>query len=99
MRSSEPAITKSSGLASVTLDLDLQIRALTGNSFNGVPIISNRQYTGSVRLNEGEPAIVVRVGHQIDSVYVCSIADGAIVAIRAVRNPEKLEYLKAQLAE
>ena len=58
-RSSEPAITKSSGLASVTLDLDLQIRALTGNSFNGVPIISNRQYTGSVRLNEGEPAIVV----------------------------------------
>src|SRR4051812_33334379 len=28
-RSSEPAITKSTGLASVTLDLDLQIRALT----------------------------------------------------------------------
>jgi general secretion pathway protein D len=46
-------------LANVTLDLDLQIRSLTGQSFNGVPVISNRQYTGSVRLNEGEPAILV----------------------------------------
>src|SRR5256885_12931753 len=30
--------------ASVTLELDLQIRSLTGQSFNGVPVISNRQY-------------------------------------------------------
>ena len=45
--------------ASVTLDLDIQIRALTGQSFNGVPVISNRQYTGAVRLNEGEPAVIV----------------------------------------
>lgn len=50
---------QSSNPASVTLDLDIQIRALTGQAFNGVPIISNRQYTGSVRLNEGEPAVVV----------------------------------------
>jgi general secretion pathway protein D len=56
---SREAATKSPELASVTLDLDLQIRSLTGQSFNGVPVISNRQYTGSVRLNEGEPAIVV----------------------------------------
>ena len=49
----------SPGLASVTLELDLEIRALTGQAFNGVPVISNRQYTGSVRLNEGEPAILV----------------------------------------
>ncbi|MFL6300463.1 MAG: hypothetical protein ACJ71N_07640 [Terriglobales bacterium] len=44
---------------SVTLDLDLQIRALSGQSLNGVPIISNRQFTGSVSLREGEPAIIV----------------------------------------
>ena len=49
----------SPGLASITLDLDLEIRALTGQAFNGVPVISNRQFTGSVRLNEGEPAIIV----------------------------------------
>ena len=57
----------------------------------GVPLSSN------VSLVNGEPAIVVRVGPQIDSVYVCSIADGRIAAIHAVRNPDKLEYLKGQL--
>jgi general secretion pathway protein D len=58
-QSSDHPITRSFALASITLDLDLQIRALTGQNFNGVPIISNRQYTGSVRMNEGEPAILV----------------------------------------
>jgi RNA polymerase sigma-70 factor (TIGR02957 family) len=53
--------------------------------------------SSSVSLVNGEPAIVVRVGPQIDSVYVCSIADGRIAAIHAVRNPDKLEYLKGQL--
>ena len=36
---------------------------------------------------------------QIDSVYVCSIAGGVIAAIHAVRNPDKLEYLKGQLRD
>jgi general secretion pathway protein D len=58
-RSPDHPITQSRDQASVTLDLDLQIRALSGQAFNGVPIISNRQFTGSVRLREGEPAIVV----------------------------------------
>jgi general secretion pathway protein D len=44
---------------SVTLNLDVQIRALTGQAFNGVPVVSNRQFTGSVNLREGEPAIIV----------------------------------------
>ena len=55
--------------------------------------------SSDVSLVNGEPAIVARVGQQVDSVYVCSIADGVIVAIRAVRNPEKLEYLKGQLED
>jgi Flp pilus assembly secretin CpaC len=58
-QTSDHPLVKSSNIANVTLDLDLQIRSLTGQSFNGVPIISNRQYTGSVRMNEGEPAILV----------------------------------------
>jgi general secretion pathway protein D len=45
--------------AEVTLDLDLSIRSLAGQSFNGVPVISNHQYTGTVRLNDGESALVV----------------------------------------
>jgi RNA polymerase sigma-70 factor, ECF subfamily len=44
-----------------------------------------------------EPAMLVRVDGQIDSVYVCSIVDDAIVGIRVVRNPDKLAYIGRQL--
>jgi RNA polymerase sigma-70 factor (ECF subfamily) len=45
-----------------------------------------------------EPAMLVRVDGRIDSVYVCSVVDDAIAAIRVVRNPEKLVFLAGQLA-
>jgi len=58
---------------------------------------------GSVSTNvtsvNGEAALVVRVGGEIDSVYVCSIAGQRITAVHAVRNPDKLEYLKGQLRD
>ena len=53
----------------------------------------------SVTPINGESAIVVRVGGEIDSVYVCSIAGGRIAAVHAVRNPDKLQYLKGQLRD
>jgi general secretion pathway protein D len=44
--------------SSVGLDLELQVRALTGQSNNGVPVISNEEYKGGINLNDGEPAVV-----------------------------------------
>src|SRR5579863_8037225 len=46
------------GDGSVNLQLELQVRSLTGQSNNGVPVISNREYKGSITLNDGEPAFV-----------------------------------------
>ena len=46
------------GNSDVSLTLDLQIRALGGTSLNGVPVISNREYKGSITLKDGEPAVV-----------------------------------------
>jgi general secretion pathway protein D len=40
------------------LQLELQVRSLTGESNNGVPVISNREYKGSINLKDGEPAVV-----------------------------------------
>jgi general secretion pathway protein D len=40
------------------MDLELQFRALQGQSINGVPVISNREYKGSMTLRDGEPAVV-----------------------------------------
>ena len=46
------------GNSDVTLQLELQFRSLQGQSFNGVPVIGNREYKGSITLTNGEPAVV-----------------------------------------
>jgi Flp pilus assembly secretin CpaC len=42
----------------VTLQLEFEIRALAGSNVNGIPIITNRTVSQTVRLKEGEPSIV-----------------------------------------
>jgi len=46
------------GNSDVGLQLEIQFRNLTGQSINGVPVISNREYKGSINLKDGEPAVV-----------------------------------------
>lgn len=38
-----------------------------------------------------------RVDGHLDGVYVLSVADNAIAAIRVIRNPDKLIYLQRQM--
>jgi len=42
----------------VTLQLEFEIRALAGTSINGIPIITNRTLSQTVRIKEGEPTII-----------------------------------------
>ncbi len=44
--------------SSVGLELEVRLRTLAGQSLNGVPIIANREYKGSINLQDGEPAVV-----------------------------------------
>jgi type II secretory pathway component GspD/PulD (secretin) len=44
--------------SAVSLNLQLQLRALGTTSLNGVPVISNREYQGTITLKDGEPAVV-----------------------------------------
>ena len=44
--------------ASVTLQLELEVRSLTGQADNGVPVISNREYKGWSTLKDGEPTFI-----------------------------------------
>jgi general secretion pathway protein D len=46
------------GNSDVSLDLEFQFRALQAQAFNGVPVMSNREYKGSITLKDGEPAVV-----------------------------------------
>jgi general secretion pathway protein D len=45
--------------SSVNLKLEMQIKSLTGQSFNGVPVLSNREYTASLSVLDGESTVVV----------------------------------------
>ena len=42
----------------VRLELNVEIRALGSQSFNGVPLISNRAYTGTLIVKDGESGVV-----------------------------------------
>jgi general secretion pathway protein D len=42
----------------VGLHLEIQLRTLVGQSINGVPVIANREFEGSMSLVDGEPAVV-----------------------------------------
>lgn len=49
----------------VTLNLETEIKSLLGQSFNGVPVIANRKFTGSITVKNGEPAVVAGlISHQ-----------------------------------
>jgi type II secretory pathway component GspD/PulD (secretin) len=42
----------------VGLTFEMDFRTLAGQSINGVPVIANREYKGSITLVDGEPAVV-----------------------------------------
>ena len=46
------------GMDEVTLDLDTEFKVVSGQSLNGIPIISGRKLATKVRLHEGESAVV-----------------------------------------
>jgi general secretion pathway protein D len=51
----KPSITSDN---TVSMQLEINLRALAGQSINGVPVIGNREYKGSISLENGEPAVV-----------------------------------------
>jgi type II secretory pathway component GspD/PulD (secretin) len=57
----KPSISSSNDIG---LQLEINLRALTGANVNGVPVIGNREYKGTITLLDGEPAVVAgQVSH------------------------------------
>lgn len=42
----------------INMEIDLQIKALGTQSFNGVPVISQRDYKSTITVKDGEPSVV-----------------------------------------
>jgi general secretion pathway protein D len=54
------------GNSDVGLELEMQLRTLGGQTVNGMPVISNREYKGGILLKEGEPAVVAGMLTRMD---------------------------------
>ena len=79
---------------SVSLQIELQVRALTGQSANGVPVISNQEYKGSIRLENGEPAVVAGQVSYSETLAIGGLPGLAYIPIlnhSAVTNTKQLD--------
>jgi Flp pilus assembly secretin CpaC len=61
------------GDGTVSMELDVEVRSLTGQSSNGVPVMSNREYKGSINLKDGEPAVVAGQISRTDQLAISGI--------------------------
>jgi general secretion pathway protein D len=61
------------GNGDVSMTVSLQVRSLTGQSSNGVPVISNREYQGSINLKDGEPAVLAGQVSRSDTLSMSGI--------------------------
>jgi type II secretory pathway component GspD/PulD (secretin) len=52
---------------SVTLKLELQLRSLGASTVNGIPIINNRQYSGTITAKAGESSVIAGIMDEEDS--------------------------------
>ncbi len=55
------------GNSDVTMKLELQIRSLGASTNNGIPIINNREYTGTITVKNGESSVVTGLVDMQDS--------------------------------
>ena len=89
------------GDGTVSLQLELQVRSLTGQADNGVPVISNREYKGSVTVKDGEPTFLAGEVSDNDMKSMSGIPGlGAIPLLNQamVSNTRQLDYDELMIA-
>ncbi len=79
----------------VSVTLELQVRSLTGESSNGIPVISNREFQGSINLKDGEPAVVAGQISLTDMLAMTGIPGFGFLPLLnnvMVTNSKQVEY-------
>jgi general secretion pathway protein D len=83
------------GNGEVSMTLELQLRSLTGESSDGIPVISNEEYHGAIRLRDGEPAVVagqVTTNDVRSMAGIPAVADIPGVNLALTDNTRQKEY-------
>jgi tetratricopeptide (TPR) repeat protein len=89
------------GDGTVTLQIELKVRSLTGQSDNGVPVISNREYKGSITVKDGEPTFLAGEVSQTDTRSMSGIPGlGAVPLLNQamVTNTKQEDYDELMIA-
>jgi len=73
----------------VSLKLELQLQALGGQSFNGIPTISNRQYTGDITVKDGESAVVAGMITKQDLISLSGVPGSSRVPVLGLLGSAK----------
>ena len=73
------------------------LKLLVGLHRSATAMGLTREATLHITEVNAEPAMVIRLAGQLDGVFVLSVEDDLVTAIRVVRNPDKLAYLDGQL--
>ncbi len=82
----------------VTMDLELQIRALGGQQLNGVPDITNREFKGTITVTDGEPAVIAGSVTDQESRSTKGYPGlGEIPLLRTVLNKNSKEHIRQEL--
>jgi len=62
------------GMDEVTLDLEMEFKVLSGETSNGIPLISNRKLTSKIRVREGEWGVVAGLLNSSEARMIHGIA-------------------------
>ena len=83
------------GDGSISMEFELQVKSLTGESENGVPVISNREYKGSLHVKDGEPTFIAGEVSQTDIKSMSGIPGLGFIPVlnmAMVTNTRELDY-------
>ncbi len=83
---------------SINLKLEMSIKALTGQSFNNVPVISNREYNATMSVLDGQPAVVAGMITDSEQKSLSGIPGvGRIPILRAVTSNQTKNVMSDEL--
>ncbi|HUA15189.1 MAG TPA: hypothetical protein VMG31_07815 [Verrucomicrobiae bacterium] len=77
----------------VSMELEMQVRSLSGQSNNGVPIISNREYKGSINLKNDQPAVIAGQFSRTDMLSMSGIP---LLSFLPVLNQAAVSHTKEE---
>ena len=89
------------GDGTVSMQLELQVRSLTGQSENGVPVISNREYKGSIRVKDGEPTFLAGMVSENDLKSMSGLPGFGLIPglnMVMVSNTKQVDYDELMIA-